>query len=832
MGSKKNSGKFKKILKRIGTAIAVILVLMIVVSMAMFLKYKPRLEAIVESGNSIVEKITDESFKGREPTAIYDRDGNVITEIQDHEYVYIPISEMGMNIRNSFISIEDIRFYEHNGVDYKALMRAGFELVKNRGSITQGGSTITQQLVKNVFLSHKQTYERKIEEMYIAREIEKLYSKDQILEFYLNNAYFGRGAYGVEAAARKYFNKSAKELTISESAILTGLTNNPTYYDPVENPENSRVKRNTILSKMLEVGFISESEYDEAVSSDLNLDMSREFNQDFGLDSSPVSFALWSATKTLMKEDGFQFKYWFDTDEERAAYDEEYNNLYGQINSRIRNGGYKIYSTIDMEKQEKLQESLDNGLSAQQAKDEETALYKVQGSAVTIDNKTGDVLAIVGGRTQEDAENMFNRAIFGHRQPGSTIKPILTYTPSFEKGRLPSMGMMDEEIKGGPKNADRRYRGVVTIREAVERSYNTIPYKITQEYGTRELIRYLEKMEFSKLAPDDIYPIISVGGFTYGVTSLEMASAYSAIARNGEFISPSGIELIKNLSDDVVYENKRERVAVYDSGSAYLMTDVLKGVVYEPGGTAYGTSVSNMATAGKTGTTNENKDAWFAGYTPHYTTVVWVGSDTPRTLNSASTYTKKIWDNYMEDIHSGLSYSNFERPERISSMYVNPRTFKVSKSRIAGWRLELVPEIYYELQESGELDSILRNQEKYSGPAPKVEEPEEKEEPEEEEPEEEPLEEKPEEEPLEEVPEGETDNPSGETDTDGGGSTINPNPPKPTNPTNPQNPPKPTNPTEPPKPTDPGGAGGGGSDSGGNGDGDVDQGDNPEGALP
>lgn len=808
MGSKKNSGKLNKILKRIGKTIAVLIALMLLVGLGLFIKYKPRLDAIIESGDSVVSKVTDESFKSREATAIYDRNGEIITEIQDHEYVYIPLSEMGTNIRDSFIAVEDIRFYEHDGVDFKALARAAFELVKNRGTITQGGSTITQQLVKNVFLTHKQTYERKLEEMYIARKLEKLYTKDQILEFYLNNAYFGRGAHGVEAAARKYFNKSAKDLTVSESAVLTGLTNNPTYYDPLENPENAKAKRDAIVSKMLEAGFISQAEHDEVISSEIELDMSREFNQDFGLDSSPVSFALWGATKALMKEEGFEFKYWFETQEERDSYDEAYNNLYGQINSKLRNGGYKIYSTIDMGKQEKLQESVNNGLSAQQVRDDETGLYKVQGSAVTIDNKTGDVLAVVGGRTQDDAENMFNRAILGHRQPGSTIKPVLTYTPAFEKGRLPSMAMKDEEIDGGPQNADRRFRGIVTLREAVERSYNTIPFKITQEYGTIELIKYLEKMEFSKLAPDDRFPGISVGGFTYGATALEMASAYSTIARNGEFISPTGVELIKNLSDEVIYENKRERVRVYDSGSAYLMTDVLKGVVYNPGATAYGTYVSNMATAGKTGTTNENKDAWFAGYTPYYTTVVWVGSDIPRPLYQGSNYTKRIWDNYMEDIHSGLSYSNFERPERISNMYVNPSNFRVSKSRVAGWRLELVPEIYYELQESGELAGILRNQEVYSGPSPKEEEEEKEEEKTEEE-----LEEEKEEEEKEE--DAETPPEEEKPDTDENGNAIPPNPtPNPNPEPNPNpDPTPPPNPTPTPDPGD-GGEGGNGGSSG------------------
>jgi penicillin-binding protein 4 len=656
-------------------------------------------EALIEDANHKIASINDGTFKSRTETVIYDRKGRVMAELAINDYYYIDSKNIQDNIKKAFIAIEDARFYQHKGVDYKALARAGWMLIKNKGEITQGGSTITQQLVKNVFLTHERTYSRKFEEILIARKLEQMYTKEQILEFYLNNIYFGNGAYGIETASRTYFNKPSKNLTLSEIAFLAGIPNNPSLYNPITHMDNALKRRDLILSKMKQLHFITQEEYEQAKGQKIVLHMPKEKEYH---ESYAVSFALSSATKLLMEREGFEFKRWFDSEEERKKYWEEYNELFKKINRRIRNGGYTIYTTIDLDKQSMLQESVNKGLSMFQSKDKKTGLYKTQGAAVTIENQTGDVIAIVGGRTQKDVDNPFNRAYLAYRQPGSAIKPIVAYTPAFEKGMLASTTMTDKPIKNGPKNADRSYHGKVTLRYAVEKSFNTIPFRIVLKYGASNILPYLIKMEFSNLAPQDNNPIIAVGGFTYGVTPLEMAGAYSTLARNGEYIRPTGIQKIVDITNTVLYENKHKRKRVYDSGSAYLMTDVLKGVVTKRYATGYGLALKNMPTAGKTGTTNSSKDGWFAGYTPYYTTVVWVGNDIPAPIYKmrGGSYPGRIWKDFMEKIHKGLPRKEFEKPDRISYMYVNPITGEVDKKNNHGWwRKELVPEIYYELQE-------------------------------------------------------------------------------------------------------------------------------------
>jgi len=650
---------------------------------------------LYEKAQEKVESIHEGTFKDKTETIIYDNTGKVMREVAIHDYHYIPHEDLQPFIIESLLAIEDIRFYEHEGYDLKAIMRATVELVKNKGEITQGGSTITQQLVKLQFLTLEKSYSRKIEEIIIASELEKLYSKEQILEFYLNNVNYGNGAYGIETASYKYFNKPSSELTLSEIAFLTAIPNNPTYYNPVKNMENTLERRNLILKKMLEYGFINEKAWEESRNEKIVLSMKEK---EVEPENYAISFALSSATKLLMEQEGFEFQYWFDTEEEREEYWASYNEVFVTINKRIRNGGYQIHTTLNNKQQELLQESLNNELAKSQTKDAETGLYTLQGASVTIDNQTGDVVAIVGGRTQEDINNTFNRAFLSSRQPGSTIKPLIVYTPAFERDKIASSKMVDKPIDKGPLNANRTYLGTMDMREAVERSTNTIPFQILEEYTPKEVIPYLEKMEFSHLSPRDNHIGISVGGFTYGTNVLEMAGAYSTIARNGEYIKPTGITKIIDYTNTVLYEKASESRRVYDSGSSFLMTDVMKGVMTSPVGTGRGYALSHMTTAGKSGSTNDNKDIWFAGYTPYYTNIVWVGEDIPKTLYDIR-YAKNIWKDYMETLHESLDNVDFPMPKGISYMYVNPNTGKVSKTNEHGWwRKELVTDLYYELQ--------------------------------------------------------------------------------------------------------------------------------------
>lgn len=669
--------------------------LLVLIGLIVALTYKDAILSIVNEANEKVQNITENTFKNKEETVIYDRGGNVIATVAPHDYYYAEIEDIPKTVQDATIAIEDIRFYEHNGYDLKAILRAGMELVKNKGTITQGGSTITQQLVKLEFLSLERTYKRKLLEIIMASKLEKKFDKEQILEFYLNNINYGNGAYGIETAAKTYFNKSVNDLSLSEIAFLTAIPNNPTKYNPVNHMDNTLKRRDLILQKMLSYGMIDEQQYSKAISEKIQLNMPEKETEP---ESYEVSFALSSATKILLEKEGFRFQYWFDSHEEREKYLKEYNERFLEWNQKIRNGGYEIYTTIDSQKQKLLQETINAQLANYTSKNPETGIYEMQGSAVTIENHTGDVLAIVGGRTQEDAPNPYNRAFLSYRQPGSTIKPIIVYTPTFQGDKLASTVMNDQKVESGPQNATGTYAGYMTLREAVARSVNTIPHQLGTEMGPMKMLAYLQKMEFSGLAPEDNHVAIAYGGFTYGTNTLEMASAYATLANDGKFIKPTGIEKIVDIvHDEVIYQNKRKAKKIYDAGAANLMLDILKDVVNQPYGTAYGYGLNGMTTAAKTGTTNNYHDKWFAGITPYYTTVVWTGYDIPKPIGANYDPTRRIWKEYSEQIHQGLANIDFSQT-RLAWMYTNPKTGEVSKEPRSGWMKELVPEIYYETQ--------------------------------------------------------------------------------------------------------------------------------------
>ena len=693
----KRKRKVNKIVKVTSWTILSLFLIGLLVLIGLVFGYKEHVAAIYDEANRKVEAINEGTFKNKTETIIHDDQGNVIKKVAVHDYFYIEDKAIKSDIKNAVIAIEDERFMEHEGYDLRAITRAGVELIKNKGAITQGGSTITQQLVKVQFLSLDKIYTRKIEEVIIAAKLEKRYTKVQILEFYLNNINYGNGAYGIETASKTYFNKSSKDLTVSEVAFLTAIPNNPSVYNPVRNKDNTLERRDLILFKMNELGYITDRQYKEAIAQEIVLNMPEK---EYEPETYEVSFALSSATKILMENEGFKFKYSFEDNEERLRYWDEYNDLFLQLNKKIRIGGYTIHTTIDMEKQKMLQESVNQQLADFTEKDTKTGLYKLQSASVTIDNQTGDVVAIVGGRTQEDISNTYNRAFLSFRQPGSIIKPFVAYTPAFERGMLATSQMTDKSIKNGPVNAYRSYRGLMTLREAVERSTNTIPFQLVSKYGPKEMLSYLEDMKFTNIVPEDNSAVIAIGGFTYGTSTLEMASAYSTLANNGEYVQPTGIQKIVDVTNTVLYENEHEKERVYDSGSAYLMTDVLKGVSTKSYGTGKGYGLSNMTVAVKTGTTNNNKDIWMAGYTPFYTTVVWVGEDIPKSMSNTRK-AKEIWNDYMEKIHKGIKDQDFIKPDRISYMYINPKTGEVDKHDNHGWwKKELVPEIYFELQQS------------------------------------------------------------------------------------------------------------------------------------
>lgn len=678
------------------------------------------LKALVKSADGKIASIDKGTFNSHMETVIYDNKGDVMKTLSEHQYSYLPKTKMKPEIKEAFVAIEDERFYQHEGIDPKALLRAGWSLVKNRGEITQGGSTITQQLVKNIFLTQEQTYSRKIEEMVIAYKLERMYSKDDIMEFYVNNINFGNGNYGFETASNYYFGKHSNDLSLAEIAFLAGIPNNPSVYNPVKRKENTERRKALILRKMKELQYIDDQEYEIAMAEEIVLHITkREYVQE----SYAVNYAIASATKALMSKDGFKLQYDFKSDADREIYNEQYDAIYEKTNKKIRSGGYKIYTTLDMEKQALLQDSVDRGLSDFKVKNKESGRYETQGAAVLLDNVNASVIAIVGGRSQEGIVDWFNRGYQAFRQPGSAIKPLVAYTPAYERGMLPSTMIEDKWSKDAPQNAQRRYYGNVTLRYATERSLNTIPFKLSSQFGTENMLQYLKKMHFANIVDGDNHAGIAVGGFTIGVTPLEMAGAYSTLARNGLYEDPSAIIKIIDESGAVIYKNAHTKEAVYNSGSSYVMTDVLKGVLTERYASGYGLGVKGMPTAGKTGTTNDSKDGWFAGYTPYYTAVVWVGNDNPKSIRNlyGASYPGEIWNDFMTKVHDGLDPKEFEVPKDVKERYVSNKGM-VSDTPRRGWEKEWVPDVYMTVHS----DRLTRKEEVVHVPQ-KVKEKEEKE---------------------------------------------------------------------------------------------------------
>ncbi len=656
----------KKInLKTIKKVILLVILLALLIGLFFIIRVAIKLDNLQKEAVSMINMLGEDAFYENKVTSIYDANGQLICELNGSEKTYyLKSDEIPRSVKEAFLVTEDRSFYEHSGIDYKAVVRAFLALVENEGEITQGGSTITQQLARNIYLTHEVSVERKVKEMFIAMELEKKYTKDEILEFYINNIYFGNGYYGIGAASKGYFNKEVKELELWEVAFLCSIPNNPTKYDPYENFENTLDRKDRILYQMFNEGYIDGNTYNEALYGDIVLG-----SQELVKHNYVETYARYCATKALMKANGFIFKYSFDNLEDKEAYEKAYEEMYGYYNELLFVNGYEIYTSIDLNVQENLQNSVDLILSTDTNVNEE-GIYKLQGSATCIDNSTGYVVAIVGGREQEYEGYTLNRAYQSYRQPGSAIKPILVYTPAFEKGYTPETKILDEEVADGPDNYYNYYMGELSVRRAVEISVNTIPWKILGELGIGNGLAYLKSMEFGKIDARDYVPAVSIGGMTYGVSSLEMAAAYATIENDGIYRDVTCIRKIIGYDDNVIVDNganENNTKRVYDMNASRMMTDVLKGVMINGTGTSY--ELSNAISAGKTGTTNNNYDVWMVGYTSYYTTAVWCGYDMPENLSEKG-YTKfagYIWNDFMEKMHEDKAIADFVPYTKVES---------------------------------------------------------------------------------------------------------------------------------------------------------------------
>lgn len=568
---------------------------------------------------------------------VFDSQGKLITTLHsDQNRLPIDINKVPKNLQNAFIAAEDNRFYDHIGVDPIGILRAVVTNLTNRG-IAQGGSTITQQLAKNAFLSQDQTLKRKIQEAILALELERKYSKKEILEMYMNQIYFGRGAYGIQTAAHTYFGKDVGDLTLAECAMIAGLPKSPNYYSSSVNEATAR--KNVVVGQMEKYGYITPSQAEEAKKSSLDIKQ--------------------KSTSNTPDETAYFIDY----------VTQEIAQKYGD--DALYKDGLKIYTTLDTDKQHAAVQAMRH---LPETHTDDQGLTQPQGAIISIDPKTGHILAMVGGRGQDS----FNRASMAVRQPGSAFKPFV-YMTAMEHDMTPDTIMEDKKVEYGgwsPHNADNTYQGRMPLWKALALSVNTVAVQLADKVGPSNVIANAKKLGITTLVEDgspndDNLASAALGGLTKGVTPLEMAAAYGAFANKGVYIKPTAIVKILDRNGNVLEDNSSDvqKTQVMSEKTAYEMTSMLEGVIARGTGTA--ASIGRPA-AGKTGTTDDNHDAWFIGYTPDIVTAVWVGDDTgSQSLGEiyGGTVPAQIWHDYMASAVSGTSADDFDVPAGMGKAY-------------------------------------------------------------------------------------------------------------------------------------------------------------------
>ncbi len=561
--------------------------------------------------------------------------------------IWVSGSDMPDYLKDAFVAIEDERFYSHSGVDLKRFIGAAYQYLSNDGNSSYGGSTITQQLIKNLTRDDDYSVRRKVQEIYRAYNLEKDLSKDEILEYYLNTIYLSQKCNGVGSAAITYFGKDVSELSLAESAVLAGITKFPTKYDPLVNPENNRERQLVILKKMLDLGFITEDEYNEAKNEEVKF-------------MPPKS----------EEEEHFQ-SYFTDAAIEQVVEDmmAEYNYTREYAMTILYNGGLKIYLSMDTEIQAHMDNVYNDPSSFQRASGE----VQPQSSMVIMDPYTGLVKGLVGGRGEKEGNRTLNRATQTLRQPGSSIKPLTVYAPAIEYGLVtPGSIINDAPVKyygWSPRNDDRSFRGRITVSAALRGSRNVPATKICNYVTAEAAFKFMKNnlhvdslVEFREsngrtftdvgLAP------IALGGLTDGVTVLDMCAAYCTFPNGGKYIKPSLYTKVLDSKDNIFLEHTGEELPAMSETTAKDMIGMMQGVV--TGGTGTAARLPNMRVAGKTGTTSNNHDRWFVGYTPYYVGAVWFGYDQPAPLRGFSPNPAAVaWRKVMTPIHEGLPNKNF-----------------------------------------------------------------------------------------------------------------------------------------------------------------------------
>ncbi|WML57263.1 PBP1A family penicillin-binding protein [Neobacillus sp. PS2-9] len=532
-----------------------------------------------------------------QPTVFYDVNEKVASKVSANKNEGVPIKEVPVSMKNAVVAIEDHRYYQHNGVDLIGTSRALFRDLK-AGGMVEGGSTITQQLTKNTLLTSEKTLNRKIQEVFLSLAVERKYSKQEILQMYLNQIYFGNGAYGIKQAASKYFAKEVKDLTVSESALLAGLIKAPSALNPYDHMKSATERRNIVLLQMKKQGYISSKQYEQALHEEVVL------NDKGG--------------------DPFRGKFPYYVDQVL----EEAIKQYGLSQDDLLTGGYRIYTELDPKVQVAMEKTYENDTLFPKGNDR-----LVQSGGVIVDPKTGGVRALVGGRGEHTFRG-YNRATQLEAQPGSSFKPLAVYTPALEEGWKITDMLKDEPMKFGsyqPSNYDHQYEGEVPMYEAVKESKNVSAVWLLNQLGIQKGLDSIKRFGIS-LDKADRNLSLALGGLHKGVSPLDMAEAFSVFPNNGVRIEAHVIKKIVDADGQVVAEWKEKKVKVTTKSVTDNMTTMLLGVVEQ--GTGKAAQIPGRETAGKTGSTqvpikgiNGLKDQWFVGYTPQLVGAFWVGYD-------------------------------------------------------------------------------------------------------------------------------------------------------------------------------------------------------------
>ncbi|MFI3172685.1 MAG: transglycosylase domain-containing protein, partial [Eubacteriales bacterium] len=714
--------------KRIGVRcfkaiLLIVILLCIAVAVGMFLFLKNIIDSSPEITPDDVSPVGYSSF-------IVDTEGNELEKLLESgsNRIYTPIENIPEDLQNAFIAIEDSRFNEHTGIDPIGIVRAGLVGLANGGDFTEGASTITQQLIKNSvfvnFMDEETLYdrvERKIQEIYLALDLETQISKETILENYLNTINLGQSTLGVQSASLRYFDKDVSELTLSECAVIAGITKNPTGYNPITYPEANEERREKVLGDMLTQGYITQAEYDEAIAdtevyeriqivnaqiteeaspysyfTDLTIEQVLEdmqevlgytydqaktklysggvtvvSTQDAALqqivdeelsdDSNFPSNTAWNITYaiTIVREDGSEENYWTT---HFSTWSEDY---YGRSDPLL----YLDYDSIEPDI-ELYKESLnisDDDLVYENL----SIVAQPQAAFVLMDQYTGEVKAIAGGRGEKTTSLSFNRAD-EPRQPGSTFKIVAAYAPALDTGAVTLATVEVDEAVEYPNGAivsnySNSYQGAVTIRYAIMKSLNTIAVKMYYAVTDEVVWEYLMDFGFTTLVhpeesgTNDYGPATALGGLTNGVTALELTAAYAAIANGGTYTEPILYTMIYDSDGSILIDNQPETHTVIKESTAALLTSAMQSVVTS--GTGGYASIGSQAVAGKTGTTSDNKDVWFSGFTPYYTAALWFGLDQPYDMSNLgwySSYHTKLWSAIMTRVHEDLPVIDFE----------------------------------------------------------------------------------------------------------------------------------------------------------------------------